>query len=380
MTRNKIIYIAQAHSEFPSKWANNFQVMKMCSSLVQIDTNITLLVPGGRRVQNNVDIFGNKIWHFYGASKKFNIELVNISSWNFPFRKFVHAFIILYYLIDKSFDAVYTRSEWVALIVSLVLRKSTILELHDFQKTIAQQLLIFTSKKNQKLSIVAISHALKNTIVSQHIHEKKVYVLHDGVNLADYQININKEEIRKKLNVDHNKSQVIHLGKIGRGRGTEYILKAASQLKEVNFTFIGSTVEEISICNKFDVLPKNVTAIPSISNSEIPEWLKCADILIMYYTPDLTTINHMSPLKMFEYMASKVPIISSDFPVLREVLNENNSLLIKHSNSSELIRAIKFLNSDKEYGVNIANNAYCDVQKFDWKNRAIEVVKIINRK
>ena len=35
-------------------------------------------------------------------------------------------------------------------------------------------------------------------------------------------------------------------------------------------------------------------------------------------------------------MASKKPIISSDFPVLREVLNDNNSLLIRESDPISL--------------------------------------------
>ena len=33
-----------------------------------------------------------------------------------------------------------------------------------------------------------------------------------------------------------------------------------------------------------------------------------------------------SPMKMFEYMASGRVILTSDIPVLREVLNENNAV------------------------------------------------------
>ena len=37
----------------------------------------------------------------------------------------------------------------------------------------------------------------------------------------------------------------------------------------------------------------------------------------------------MSPMKMFEYMAAGVPVISSDLAVLREILiNEKNALLV----------------------------------------------------
>ena len=38
-----------------------------------------------------------------------------------------------------------------------------------------------------------------------------------------------------------------------------------------------------------------------------------------------------SPLKLFEYMSHKKPIIASDLPVIREVLDEKNSILVNNS-------------------------------------------------
>ena len=68
------------------------------------------------------------------------------------------------------------------------------------------------------------------------------------------------------------------------------------------------------------------------------------DVLLMPYTKEATfsgnygnIINFMSPMKMFDYLASGKLIISSDIPVLREILkHQYNAILIKnHENIFE---------------------------------------------
>ena len=54
----------------------------------------------------------------------------------------------------------------------------------------------------------------------------------------------------------------------------------------------------------------------------------------------------MSPLKIFEYMASKRPIVSSNHLVLKEVLKNNiNSILCNPSNLNEWLKALNRLKS-----------------------------------
>ena len=73
-------------------------------------------------------------------------------------------------------------------------------------------------------------------------------------------------------------------------------------------------------------------------------------ILLMPYKPGLSNPNSnvdtsrwMSPLKLFESLASGTPILCSNIKVLREILkNEHNSLLINNfENKNEWIKKIK---------------------------------------
>ncbi len=72
-------------------------------------------------------------------------------------------------------------------------------------------------------------------------------------------------------------------------------------------------------------------------------------------------------------MSHKKVIVASDLPVLREILNSDNSILIKPENIDELVNAICFLKK-KENRVKFARKAHLDFQKYTWKERAKKVI------
>ena len=72
-----------------------------------------------------------------------------------------------------------------------------------------------------------------------------------------------------------------------------------------------------------------------------------------------------SPLKLFEYMSHKKAIIASELPVLKEVLNKKNSILVESDNIDLWISSIKKLKNLKNREV-IGNQALNDFYKYTW--------------
>ena len=85
----------------------------------------------------------------------------------------------------------------------------------------------------------------------------------------------------------------------------------------------------------------------------------------------------MSPLKLFEYMSSKKPIISSDLKSIKEILTHNHdAILCDPDNFQEWIRAIERLNNNKDLVSRISQNAYKSfLLKFTWDIRALNIIK-----
>jgi glycosyltransferase involved in cell wall biosynthesis len=84
----------------------------------------------------------------------------------------------------------------------------------------------------------------------------------------------------------------------------------------------------------------------------------------------------MSPLKLFEYMSVKKPIISSNLPVLREILKSNyNCKLVKYNSFSDWNLSIQFLRNNPEFSNKLAQNAFLDFEScYTWDIRAIRII------
>ncbi len=124
----------------------------------------------------------------------------------------------------------------------------------------------------------------------------------------------------------------------------------------------------------------NVRVLWFVPNGELPEYLAACDVLLMPYQRRVTvnggdTAAVMSPMKMFEYMAADRLIISSDLPVLREILDERNAVLCDPEDDLEWVEALKRAENDRNWREELARIAYQDAEKYTWRKRVRLVLK-----
>ena len=114
------------------------------------------------------------------------------------------------------------------------------------------------------------------------------------------------------------------------------------------------------------------------SHSEIPYWLKAADVLVLPNSGKEEISKYWtSPIKMFEYMASKRPIMASDLPSIREILNEGNAILVQPDNPQGLAEGIRKVLENKNLAEKISARAFDDVKQHTWAKRAEKILDFI---
>ena len=129
-------------------------------------------------------------------------------------------------------------------------------------------------------------------------------------------------------------SLIVYVGQLYHGRGIEIVISLAEMLGDYNFLVVGGNEKDVISYSKKS--RANLHFYGFIDHSQIPYILKASDCLLMPYQKIVSvgyagsdTASWMSPMKMFEFMSSGVPFISSDLPVLREILvHEKNCLLV----------------------------------------------------
>lgn len=114
-----------------------------------------------------------------------------------------------------------------------------------------------------------------------------------------------------------------------------------------------------------------VTFTGLVSRSRVAELLQDADVLVLPNPASAISTRFTSPLKLFEYMAAGRPIVASDLPAIREVLqHDRTALLVEPGNAEALAGAIRRLLDEDGLGRRLAGAALDTMREYTWDRRA----------
>lgn len=121
----------------------------------------------------------------------------------------------------------------------------------------------------------------------------------------------------------------------------------------------------------------NIKYLGKISRSEVNELYGRSRGGIVLYQP---AENHYAsqPIKMFEYMAAGLPVIASDFPHWRNIVEKTECGICVDPTDVEAVReaCIKIL-SDPEYAQQMGKNGYDNVMRgYNWKVEEDKLLKL----
>jgi glycosyltransferase involved in cell wall biosynthesis len=177
---------------------------------------------------------------------------------------------------------------------------------------------------------------------------------------------------------------VLCAGHLYAGRGADLFLQLAEATPRARFVWVGGRpqdVEEWSGKAKARGLV-NVDFIGFVPNVALPNYLAAADVLLMPYARSIygssgsaDSASVASPMKMFEYMAAGRAILTSDLPVIREVLDETSAVFVPPEEPSAWGSALKSLLDDTDRRKIIAQNARSRVGSYTWLARAQKILE-----
>lgn len=194
-------------------------------------------------------------------------------------------------------------------------------------------------------------------------HINKITLIGNGV---EYQYFSSKKTIKKPHGLPNNKK--ILFGYYGAINSwiDEHFIENVLKNDNINFVMIGR-VENKNITN-LSKKYKNLFLLGEKPYSKIKEYLDCFDVCtIPFKLNDL--ILATDPVKLYEYMTTGKPIVSSKIP---EVLKIKDVLIYDLSNTNKIITsAIKQIKT-----INIKNIKLS--KEYDWSVKAQQFENIIN--
>ena len=223
--------------------------------------------------------------------------------------------------------------------------------------------------------VVTISERLRPAYERHGLAAKQLFILEDAVDFERWQNAPGKEVARQNLDLP-DRFTAVYFGHLYQHRGIEDIFAAALEMPEVNFLIVGGTPEDVRKRKHEAVGLANVTLTGFVENAFIPQYCAAADCILVPYSAHLPQADIMSPLKLFESMATSRPIIASGLPAIRRHLNDKNSILVLPDSGPSLVGGIKSLRDGTVDGAALAGQALNDVRPNTWLARARRMLEI----
>ena len=353
-------------SKIPSDTANSIQVMKVCQAFTQLGHDVILLVPGPQ----SKDVLPNTLLIHYGLQTLFKIEWLPARNRRlFPWMATTRARRL-------GAELLYVWPVQSA-VFGLLFGLPSMLELHDFPSGYFGPLWfrLFLHIPGHK-RILPITDALRCDL---NLSKAQTVISPNGVELERYNSLPDPEAARRTLRLP-DAPTVMCTGHLYAGRGTDLFLTLAEKNPFASFIWVGGRPDDLETWRLRAAHLANVTFTGFIPNERIPLYQSSADVLLMPYERTIAgssggnSADICSPMKMFEYMASGRAILTSDLPVLHEVLDEETAIFCPPEDSGAWEKALGGLLSDEHRRRMLGQHARKAVKRYSWLERASRVL------
>lgn len=355
----RIAYLCSAR--IPSRAANSVQTIKMCNAFASNGHELTLLSRQG-------DAAPESVFERYGVPRSFRYVALP--------QRGVRGTHLLNFLLDVRaelrrrgpFDLYFARDLYSLASVAHEGRPM-ILEVHRSMRGRRAELMVFDWlwRKRSFKKLVVVSHGMKREYLDlfPDFPEERIQVEPGAADAPKAATVIEPWAGRPEA------LQLGYIGHLYEGRGIEVLVELAARGPEYDVHVVGGNDADVARWRSRG-LPSNLYLHGYVPHARVGSYLARFDVLLAPYQRQVfvdggdETSAIMSPLKLFEYMAAGKAIVSSDLPVLREVLEDGeNALLAVPDDVSSWLSAVERLRRDAELREALGRRAF---ERYRWRH------------
>ncbi|SFO04864.1 glycosyltransferase family 4 protein [Xenorhabdus japonica] len=231
-------------------------------------------------------------------------------------------------------------------------------------------------------AIFALTSLLREDIYKQYSVTTPIVVAPDGVDMLAVELakqTLSNSDLKSTL-----PKKVLYLGSLHRWKGIPTIMKAMSYLDSIELNIAGGTTEQIErlqrTAEQMGVSDK-VNFLGFIQPRNRFQVIADSDICVLPLTKTSIGSRYTSPLKLFEYMAIGKPVVISDFPSIRDAVDENAVNFADSENAESFAEQIQWLiNHPDEMMAKADYSQQLVIERFNWDQRAKLIMTVISEK
>lgn len=221
---------------------------------------------------------------------------------------------------------------------------------------------------------IIISPSINNIKNSKYLskYEEKVTIIPNGININEFNINISKKEVRKKLGLSNDNNIILFLGHLSPHKGPEILLESLplilKEIPQTEIIFIGKGILKEKLQNKAKKLQieKKIKFLGEIwDNSTKSLYFRASDVFV------LPSLSESFGIVNLEAMAFGIPIVASNVGGVPDLIqNDVNGYLFPPNDIKRLSELLIYTLKNKNKVEKMAKRNISKVKDYSWEKIA----------
>ncbi len=371
----KIYYVVNAR--LPNKKAYGVQIAKMCEAFIESGVDLELVIPRTRaassatmkdfyelrvdiptRILPGIDGYASGRFWFFLSSLVFIV-----TSGLYLLRERMRGKAVVYTIDMDTFS------------YALLIRRGfpVFAEMH-------------TGKSRTLLNRFFFRHA--DGIIATSVHNTPsengftaphvpILIEPNGVDLARYESMPSREEARRRLGLSSDEQSALYLGRFFDWKGLDILHDAARAMPDITFYVVGGSEAEWDAVVG-GMRPPNLRIMGECGPAQVPTWLAAADALIILgTTTNEESFRHTTPMKVYEYMAARRPIVASATPALKSFIAEGDVYWYEPDDAHSLTESVRRALESADQAM--LERARALAEQHSWQKRTERIMEFIRR-
>jgi glycosyltransferase involved in cell wall biosynthesis len=365
-----------ANARMPTEKAHGIQIAKMCEAFIMQGIDVVLIVP--RRKTH-----AQTLKDFYGLSC--DIPLLRLPALDlYAFGRFGFVVsslsFIASYLMYLGWHVV-RGEKFLLYTVDMDTFSGTLLpifgrpvvsEVHNaLPKSIALEYFFKRAR-----GVVAINAHIKEELMRTFaLPPERIAIEPNGVDIKAFEKSVSKEEARAALALPSGPI-VLYLGRFYVWKGLDILADAFKDTTDVACYVVGGTSDAFMQIIGRSALPTALHIMGEVRPQEVPLWLAAADVLLVLGTAhNESSYRYTAPMKVFEYMAARRPIVASATPALLDIVGKKEALWYEPDDARDLIAKVR--QSVSSSHLVQVDAAYRHAERQSWPARAKRILEFL---
>ena len=199
-----------------------------------------------------------------------------------------------------------------------------------------------------------------------YIRNKFLKINKNSIDINNFPI---LDELANDVSWRKRKDEICYVGDIAQVRGIKEIVKAMEFLEGANLNLAGTFSEkdvekEVKNYNSWG----KVNELGFLNRDEVAEVLSRSKAGLVTLHP-IINYQEALPVKMFEYMAAGLPVISSDITLWKEIVEESScGICVDPLDPKKIADAIKYIINNPSHAQDMGRNGRkAVIERYNWR-------------